>query len=245
MKSVLVIGESCIDEFIYCDAKRLAPDIPVPVLNVVNKVENHGMASNVHRNLRSLGVPAYIESSHFTRIRKTRYVHNDTNHTFFRVDEEDPTICSNMGDIIHKIQGFDIVVISDYDKGYLKASDIAWIGLEHDCVFVDTKKPLLSSWTDEVTFIKVNDFEYNASKDFMNAEAKQKIIHTMGSKGAEYQGVHYPVDPVEIRDVSGAGDTFLAALVAHYAKGGTIEEGIKFANKCASEVVKHRGVTVV
>ena len=40
MKDILVIGESCRDIFIYCDAPRLCPDIPVPVLNITNQTEN-------------------------------------------------------------------------------------------------------------------------------------------------------------------------------------------------------------
>ena len=31
MKSILVIGESSRDVFVYCDALRLCPDVPVPV----------------------------------------------------------------------------------------------------------------------------------------------------------------------------------------------------------------------
>ena len=48
MKKVLVIGESCRDVFIYCDALRLCPDVPVPVLNIKNEVDNPGMAKNVY-----------------------------------------------------------------------------------------------------------------------------------------------------------------------------------------------------
>ena len=54
MKKVLVIGESCRDVFIYCDALRLCPDVPVPVLNIKNEVDNPGMAKNVHLNIRSI-----------------------------------------------------------------------------------------------------------------------------------------------------------------------------------------------
>jgi len=48
---IQVIGESCQDVFIYCEAIRLAPDLPVPVLQE-NRIErNPGMAANVHRNV--------------------------------------------------------------------------------------------------------------------------------------------------------------------------------------------------
>lgn len=67
----------------------------------------------------------------------------------------------------------------------------------------------------------------------------------MGSEGCEYDGKKYSVDKVEVKDVSGAGDSFLSGLVVKYFQTQNIVEGIKFANKCASTVVKQRGVTVI
>ena len=37
MKKILIIGESCKDIFVYCNANRLAPDLPIPVLSVIEK----------------------------------------------------------------------------------------------------------------------------------------------------------------------------------------------------------------
>ena len=42
--SILVIGESCLDVFMYGECKRLCPEAPVPVFNPTHKVENGGMA---------------------------------------------------------------------------------------------------------------------------------------------------------------------------------------------------------
>jgi bifunctional ADP-heptose synthase (sugar kinase/adenylyltransferase) len=52
MKNLLIIGDSCRDIFVYCDALRLAPDYPVPILNIVDQSENAGMAKNVQRNIQ-------------------------------------------------------------------------------------------------------------------------------------------------------------------------------------------------
>ena len=49
MKKILVIGDSSRDVFVYCDAVRLCPDVPVPVLNILDQQENPGMAKNVYR----------------------------------------------------------------------------------------------------------------------------------------------------------------------------------------------------
>ena len=68
---------------------------------------------------------------------------------------------------------------------------------------------------------------------------------TNGSAGAVYKEKTYPVKKVEVKDLSGAGDSFMAALVIEYLNTNNIEDAIKFANKKASEVVKHRGVTLI
>ena len=70
---------------------------------------------------------------------------------------------------------------------------------------------------------------------------------TKGKDGAVLNNNEkFPIeDEHEVRDLSGAGDTFLAALVAKYIENYDICEAIKFANKCAAWVVTQKGVVVV
>ena len=49
MPKVLVIGDSCLDTFVYCKVERLAPDLPIPVLEEIERTLNPGMAANVFR----------------------------------------------------------------------------------------------------------------------------------------------------------------------------------------------------
>ena len=154
---------------------------------------------------------------------------------------------NNLGRVLDVVQDYsyfnEIIVISDYDKGFLTEEDIQKICSKHSNVFIDTKK-ILGSWANNAAFIKINDFEYKNSKNCLTDQIKDKIIHTMGSEGCEYRGVRYPVNKVDVKDVSGAGDSFMAGLVVEYCKTKDIVKAIAFANKCASQVVKHRGVTV-
>ena len=53
MSKILVIGDSCRDVFVYCESDRLCPDVPVPVLNIIDQKDNPGMAKNVQRNIKS------------------------------------------------------------------------------------------------------------------------------------------------------------------------------------------------
>ena len=242
MKSILVIGESSRDVFVYCNAFRLCPDVPVPVLNIKDQSENPGMAKNVHRNIQSLIKDCQIlTNSNWYNVTKTRYVHENSNHMFFRVDTLHEISRIDMSKIDYD---YEIIVISDYDKGFLKKEDIEKICSKHPNVFIDTKK-ILGSWADKARFIKINDFEYKNSEKYITDDLAKKIIHTMGSEGCDYMGVNYSVDKVEVKDVSGAVDTFMAGLVVKYFETKNIEESIKFANKCASKVVRQKGVTVL
>jgi D-beta-D-heptose 7-phosphate kinase/D-beta-D-heptose 1-phosphate adenosyltransferase len=242
MKKILVIGESCRDVFVYCDAFRLCPDVPVPVLNIKDQIDNPGMSKNVHRNIQSLiNTCDIITNYDWYDITKTRYVHENSNHMFFRVDS--PHKISRI-DVSKIDYDYEIIVISDYDKGFLHSEDIEEICSKHSNVFIDTKK-ILGDWVKNAKFIKINDYEYQRSKTFIDQNKTLKIIRTMGADGCEYNNKRYLVDRVEVKDVSGAGDSFLSGLVVNYYKTNDIEQSINFANKCASKVVKQRGVTVI
>jgi bifunctional ADP-heptose synthase (sugar kinase/adenylyltransferase) len=229
--------------FVYCDANRLAPDVPVPVLAVRDTNENPGMAKNVWRNIRSLaGDCDLVTNQDWYNVTKTRYMHKASNHMFFRVDaSHDIEPC----DITSTdFAAYDLVVVSDYNKGFLSTSDIARICEANPRTFIDTKKPL-GSWAEAAFIIKINDYEYRSSPPEATKALDGQIIHTVGDQGCLYQGVRYPVEPVDVRDTSGAGDTFMAALVTRYAESSDMINAIGFANQCASEAVRHRGVTLL
>lgn len=240
-KEILVIGESCRDIFVYCDALRLAPDYPVPVLNVVNQSENGGMAKNVQRNIQTQVKCEILTNSNWQNITKMRYVHDSTNHLFFRVDSESKIDRINLEEIDYD---YKLIVISDYNKGFLSEDDIAYICKKHSNVFLDTKK-VLGGWAVDAKFIKINDYEYKKSQKILTSELEQKIIHTVGGNGCEYKGKKYKVQKVDVKDTSGAGDSFMSALAIKYLKTSDIIQSIKYANLKASEVVKHRGVTTI
>ena len=110
-KDILVIGDSCRDVYVYCESNRLAPDVPVPVLNVLYQNENGGMASNVFRNIQPkvLGT-RLVTNDNWYSVTKTRYVHKGTNHTFFRVDSSQEIKRIKLEDIDFD---YKIIVISD------------------------------------------------------------------------------------------------------------------------------------
>ncbi len=119
---VLVIGETCVDKFLYCETNRLSPEAPVPVLNILSTTQNKGMAGNTSSNVYAIEPNAVVDEIHqLNTITKTRYVEQKSNHMFVRVDEgeEDIDCLKWGGDLKNKIINADIVIVSDYDKGFL------------------------------------------------------------------------------------------------------------------------------
>jgi bifunctional ADP-heptose synthase (sugar kinase/adenylyltransferase) len=239
---IKIIGESCIDVFVYCEALRLAPDLPVPVLQEIFIEKNPGMAANVQRNIESRSFQTdLITNPNWKNMVKTRYVHNTSNHTFFRVDTANSI---EQVKVKHLDLNAKIIVISDYNKGFLSEDDIEYICNLHPLVFLDTKK-ILGAWANNAAFIKINNYEFNNSLKFLTDNLRNKIIHTRGSEGCDFRGNNYPVQKFDIRDTSGAGDSFMAALVTEFFITSDIISSIKFANLSASKVVQTRGVGII
>lgn len=244
-KKILVIGDSCRDVFVYCSANRLCPDIPVPVLNIIKKTENDGMAMNLKKNLDSLLYSniEIVTNNDWQNVTKTRYIHLESNHMFIRIDDGHNLI-NRIDSISLDLREYDLIAISDYNKGFLTESDISYICGLHDNVLIDTKK-ILGPFVNKAKYIKINTPEYNASKHFITNELQEKIIRTAGSEGCYYKDKNFPVKKVDVIDVSGAGDTFFAGLIAKLAENQDIETAIKFGNECASKVVQKRGVSII
>ena len=204
---VLLIGETCTDIYVYGQVNRLCPEAPAPVFNKTESKENLGMAGNVSSNLTSLNISHdFLTNSNFESVRKIRYVDERTNTLFIRVDENDNKI--SRVDISNiDFNEYDVVLIADYNKGFLTTEDISIISKKHSKVFLDTKK-ILGEWCQEAFIIKINSEEYLKSEAFITEGLSKKIIRTAGNLGCTYMDKTYPVDSVEIKDVSGAGDTF-------------------------------------
>lgn len=239
---ILVIGESCVDQFVYCNATRLSPEAPVPVLNPVYTTENSGMAGNVYENICALNNEADVVICYQDEdIIKRRYVDIKSNHMFLRVDtgEDNITKFDYSNNITELIKESDLVIVSDYNKGFLDNNMLWDIGHLSKLSILDTKRKLPQDVASKYSFIKLNEGEF---KNNSHLDPKN-IIVTLGSKGASYQGTIIPQDnPQQTIDVSGAGDTFVAAFALDYYSCLNVVEAISYANQMASNVVSKRGV---
>ncbi len=232
------------DVFKYGSVVRLAPEAPAPVFTPTDEKSNPGMAMNVQNNIVALGESCdIVTNTNWQDIHKTRYIHDNTNQMFIRVDTNDQEVPRCDVKSID-FMAYEAIIISDYCKGFLEPEDIQHISLSHPTVFLDTKKKL-GSWCGDVKFIKINNYEYEASKGHLADTITDKIIVTLGRRGCLYQGNVYPVEAVDIKDVSGAGDTFLAGLAVKYVQTSDIACALEFANDCATSVVQKKGVSTV
>lgn len=231
---ILLIGDSCIDEYVYGTCERLNPEAPVPILKFYRKESKNGMAWNVKNNLQAFGIEVYMLTNK-ERIVKTRYIDEKYNQQILRVDVEN--ILSPM-EYETPNETYDALVISDYDKGFITQQKLFELVFNSKIpVFVDSKKTILP---ESNCFIKINDNEFKHLKS-----KHDNLIVTRGSGGAEYDNVTYPGEKVSVFDVCGAGDTFLSALVYFYLEYGTIEKAIPYANKAAAIAVQNFGTYVL
>ena len=236
---VLLIGDACTDRYYYGSVTRLSPEAPVPVLKHLYTEERLGMCLNVGANLEALGATVDVLKND-EMIYKDRFVDTKTKQHLLRADFGESNKVQPIDPEQIDISGYDAVVVSDYDKGFVSREVALYLsGKCHESsipLFVDSKKKNLECY--EHCFIKINEKESNEMK-LISGTAK--LIVTLGARGVKYDGTVYPTEECEVFDVSGAGDTFLAALVCEYLGTTDMPTALKFANNCARIVVQKFG----
>lgn len=258
---ILLIGERCLDVFVSGPCPRISPESPV-VVHVPRRTEsNPGMAANVEANLHSLDPSVQIDFFHQEQlIVKTRHVDEVSGQQLIRIDTGDDAYAPDFANkVLSGMSGdYDALVISDYGKGLLSTSFMcAMTTIFNEMnkpVFADTKA-LLGQWSLGIDYVKINTKEFNAQLAAGVTEPWKycrNLIVTKGRDGSvlyDNQGnVKYQAEgiPAKIAGLSGAGDTFLAALVTKYlVNGGNICGAMDYANRAAAIAVASPGVVAV
>ncbi len=216
----------------YGTIDRLSPEAPVPVFVPKHEENRRGMAGNVEENLKALGCDVTLLT--LEGGTKTRFIDERSNQHIMRLDQDASGGPIKLVDRIPLI--YDAVVVSDYNKGCISYELVEQILQQFNSpVFIDTKKTDLARF--EGAFVKINSLEHSLAKTLPT-----NVIVTLGKYGTRYNHETYPAPVVEVADVCGAGDTFLAALVYRYLQTNSMPEAIVFANRAAAITVKHIGV---
>ena len=243
---VLVLGDVIIDKYIYGTSTRISPEAPVPVITYIEEKETRGGAGLVYENLKSLGVDVDMFETPGDVSVKTRIICDG--HYITRIDDDKP---AKGMEVLKQVQEtdfskYDYVVLSDYNKGVLdEAKDIIAHINKYNCkVIVDPKE---HAWFYEGAWlVKPN---YNEFHDLGFDEWQGNIITTNAGEEviAHIDGKNYeiPVENLEVADVTGAGDCFLASFVYALTKGYDYEKAIKVAVRGSTESVKHAGTYIL
>ena len=236
---ILLIGEICKDVYVFGSVNRLNPEAPVPILKKIKKDSKYGMAGNVFKNIQGMigsNTKINFYSNDHEDIKKIRFIDKKSKYQIMRYDIE-KEIDHLKFDEIEKLD-YDVIVISDYNKGFLNSGLITRIvkKFKNSKIFVDTKRKDLSVFKNCV--LKVNEREYNESYSYPSSS---EVIVTLGDKGCNHNGKTYATKKVDVHDVCGAGDVFLAALVVRWLETKDIGKSIKTANNCAALSVTKLG----
>jgi D-beta-D-heptose 7-phosphate kinase/D-beta-D-heptose 1-phosphate adenosyltransferase len=243
---VLVIGDVITDKYIYGTSERLSPEAPVPVVKYTRTEERTGGAGLVYENLKSLGVDAELYDSRWRKSVKTRVICDG--HYVTRIDDDFIVPGDQFLDQILLIDfsEYEYVILSDYNKGTLEhAIDIIAHINKFDCkVIVDPKRHV--SHYDGAWLVKPNAKEYKE----LEFDAWTSNIITTSAEGpvlAKIDGnsyISYP-EQVEVSDVTGAGDCFLATFVYGLVNNKPYNECLDLAVRAATESVKHVGTYII
>ena len=296
---VLVVGDVMLDRFVYARVSRISPEAPVPVLAVEREIATLGGAGNVARNIASLGgratliggrgkdpagerisellsrepaiANALLTSESARTTEKIRYIADQ--QQVMRADLEAPWPDAGNGEALAAAQsviaGHDVMVISDYAKGFLPPGlvrDLIALGRAHDKpVIVDPKGSDLERY-DGATIVTPNSREADlapgleAGSDAAVAAAAHTLLARLPGLGAalitrgasglslalrDGSITHIAGRPREVFDVSGAGDTAVAALALAMAAGGGLETAARLANIAAGIAVTMVGTAAV
>ena len=182
--------------------------------------------------------------------KKTRYIANNGHTQMFRVDREDVKYVKLNS---FKIENdYDIIIVSDYAKGMITSSLMNKFK-EIDAPVVVDPKPENMWLYDNVFMITPNKKEYDeicTSDTHPFARGIRYILKTLGKDGMELLEDEEKVCsvsaiPVDVYNVTGAGDTVVAMVSLSLAMGLEVEAAVKVANKCAQHVVTQPGTSVV
>lgn len=292
-KKILVVGDVMLDQYWFGEVNRISPEAPVPIARIQKTEIRPGGAANVARNIASLGGNVTLLSvvgddlaaqnlEDMLTLEKVQFhLHRDKtidtivklrvlakNQQLIRIDFEKEPSHEVLLDILEKfeniIDGFDVVILSDYGKGGLThTSKMIKISKSHNkMVLVDPKGNDYSKYqgayiiTPNKSELRDATGEWENEKQFVEyaTELKNKLnldylLVTRSEEGmtlfTSTTHTSYPTLAKEVFDVSGAGDTVIATLGLMLANSINIQDAVQISNIAAGIVVAKVGTATV
>ena len=291
---VLVVGDLMLDRYWDGATRRISPEAPVPVVAVANEHERVGGAANVAAGITALGasarligcVGADVAGEQLDSLCKNARIETDflceknrattiklrvlsQHQQLLRLDFETPDHTPDVQRIAEivrtRLAHFDVLMLSDYDKGVLRhCRDLIDAAHTNDRrVIVDPKSQDFARYAG-ADLVTPNFAEFQAcvgqcatERDIVDgalalcrAHEIGAILVTRGDAGMSLVSPNFP--PVHERarardvfDVTGAGDTVCAVMAASMATELSMTEAVRYANVAAGIVVGKLGTAVV
>jgi len=251
-----------LDVYWFGNVERISPEAPVPVVKMGRMEERAGAAANVALNCIAMGATCdTLYSPSAKAVTKIRVIAKQ--QQVVRVDFDEPQEPVILKEFQRLLGDANVVVFSDYGKGSLSfvASLIA-ISKESDkAVLVDPKghdyeryrgadviKPNLNELREMVGGWGSEEQMAQKAERLRRESAIGAILLTRASAGmtlfTEAEVIQIPCVAKDVFDVSGAGDTAIAALAVALTRGHTLVEAARYANKAAGIVVGRFGTAV-
>jgi len=290
---ILVFGDVMLDRYWHGSTERISAEAPIPVVDIQTIEDRLGGAANVALNVASLGGLAGLigaigddESGTILRAKLatagiddglvalndrptiTKYRIVSRKQQLVRADfESTEPVASQAFTVVlnDMLQQYDILILSDYDKGALtEPQDAIRLALKlNKPILVDPKFKDFSAYAG-ATLVKPNQGEFSRAIGNWSTEQEMvekarimmgnlgfaSILITRGSNGMtlvqkDQAELHLPAKSREVFDVSGAGDTVIATLAAALAAGETLSDAVQLCNIAAGIVVTKLGTASV
>lgn len=290
---ILVFGDVMLDRYWHGSTERISAEAPIPVVDIQTIEDRLGGAANVALNVASLGGLAGLigaigddESGSILRLKLatagiddgliavkdrptiTKFRIVSRKQQLVRADFEstepvNPQVFTSV--LNDKLEQYDILVLSDYDKGALsEPQEAIRLALKlNKPILVDPKFKDFSAYAG-ATLVKPNQGEFSRAIGSWSTEQEMvekarvmmgnlgfsSMLITRGSHGMtlvpkDQPELHLPARSREVFDVSGAGDTVIATLAASLAAGETLNDAVQLCNIAAGIVVTKMGTASV
>jgi rfaE bifunctional protein kinase chain/domain len=290
---LLVVGDVMLDRYWFGDVSRISPEAPVPVVRIERREERLGGAANVARNAAALGahcgllgvVGADEAGDQVERILRESSIHSflkrdeaistiiklrviGRQQQMVRIDFEEAPSETTLRDKLTSYKAllpdFDVVVLSDYNKGSLVnvAEMIRAARAAGKTVMVDPKGDDFTPYAG-ATMLTPNKSELKRivgswkSEEQLTEKAQnlraelglEALLLTRSEEGMSLytasEVLHVQADAREVFDVSGAGDTVIATMAAMLGAGADLAEALATANRAGGIVVGKLGTATV
>ena len=282
--TILLVGDFMIDHYVTGTSNRMSPEAPVPVVVPKEEYSIPGGAGNVAMNLRAMGANVVclgvVGDDIWGKVLLSTLKNEDINVDNIDIIKNHPTtlkqrIYSDGKQVAridtekildwrfkisdYTLDNYDACIVSDYNKGVIKDTNI-----DTNILIVDPKKDDFSFYKkahiitpnlnelQRATKIKIKDDQsiVDACNELIEKNNFNYIVAKRGAQGITVVGKnnfikHIKAHSIKNPDVTGAGDTVISALSIAYAKTQDIELSAIFANNAAAAAVNKSGTATV